>query len=214
TWGDNSAGELGDGTLTPRTTPVPVRSLSGVQAISVNGRHDLALLANGTVMSWGDNTFGQLGNGTTSANHNAELPVAVTGLPKAVQVAAGGEHSLALLANGTVMAWGDNSNGQLGNGTTTSSDVPVAVQGLTNVKAIAAGDLFSVAVLANGTVMTWGRNSVGQLGNGGSKGEDVPGAGKGITTAGAGAAGGQHAPAPRAQGHAQGLCAHAGGQPR
>ena len=61
TWGDNSSGELGDGTLTPRTTPVPVRSLSGVQAISVNGRHDLALLANGAVMSWGDNTFGQLG---------------------------------------------------------------------------------------------------------------------------------------------------------
>ena len=202
TWGDNSAGELGDGTLTPRTTPVPVRSLSGVQAISVNGRHDLALLANGAVMSWGDNTFGQLGNGTTSANHNAELPVAVTGLPKAVQVAAGGEHSLALLANGTVMAWGDNSNGQLGNGTTTSSDVPVAVQGLTNVKAIAAGDLFSVAVLANGTVMTWGRNSVGQLGNGGSKDKDVPVPAKGITTAVAVAAGGQHVLALLANGTA------------
>ena len=94
TWGDNSAGELGDGTLAQRTTPVP--GLSGVQAISANGRHDLALLTDGTVMSWGDNTFGQLGNGTTSANHNAELPVAVTGLPKAVAVAAGGEHSLAL----------------------------------------------------------------------------------------------------------------------
>jgi len=96
TWGDNSAGELGDGTLTQRTTPVPVPGLPGVQAISAKGRHDLALLADGTVMSWGDNTFGQLGNGTTSANHNAELPVAVTGLPKAVAVAAGGEHSLAL----------------------------------------------------------------------------------------------------------------------
>jgi len=127
TWGDNSAGELGDGTLTQRTTPVPVPGLPGVQAISANGRHDLALLADGTVMSWGDNTFGQLGNGTTSANHNAELPVAVTGLPKAAAVAAGGEHSLALLANGTVMAWGDNSNGQLGNNSTTGSHVPVQV---------------------------------------------------------------------------------------
>jgi alpha-tubulin suppressor-like RCC1 family protein len=77
TRGDISAGELGNGTLTQRTTPVP--GLSGVQAISANGRHDLALLAGGTVMSWGDSTFGQLGNGTTSANHNAELPVAVTG---------------------------------------------------------------------------------------------------------------------------------------
>jgi Regulator of chromosome condensation (RCC1) repeat len=59
TWGDNSAGELGDGTLTERTTPVPAPGLSGVQAISANGRHDLALLANGTVMSWGDNSNGQ-----------------------------------------------------------------------------------------------------------------------------------------------------------
>ena len=74
TWGDNSAGGLGDGTLTQRTTPVP--GLSGVQAVSANGRHDLAPSAGGTVMSWDDNAFGQLGNGATSANHNAELPVA------------------------------------------------------------------------------------------------------------------------------------------
>ena len=201
-WGDNSAGELGDGSLTGQAAPVPVARLSGVAAISANGRHDLALLANGTVMSWGDNTLGQLGNGTTSANHNAELPVAVTGLPKAVAVAAGGEHSLALLANGTVMAWGDNSNGQLGNGGTTSSDVPVAVQGLSNVKAIAAGDLFSVAVLANGTVMTWGRNSVGQLGDGSNTDSDVPVAVKGISTAVAAAAGGQHVLALLANGTA------------
>jgi alpha-tubulin suppressor-like RCC1 family protein len=191
-WGDNSAGELGDGSLTERTTPVPVGSLTGVQSVSLGGRHGLALLANGTVMSWGDNTFGQLGNGTTSANHDAELPVAVTGLPVAVQVAAGGEHSLALLPNGTVMAWGDNGNGQLGNGTTTNSDVPVAVKGLTNVKAISAGDLFSVAVLANGTVMAWGRNNGGQLGNGTFTDSNSPIAVKGISTAVAVSAGGQH----------------------
>ena len=159
-WGDNSAGELGDGLLTGQAAPVPVARLSAVAAISANGRHDLALLANGTVMSWGDNTFGQLGNGTTSANHNAELPVAVTGLPKAVAVAAGGEHSLALLANGTVMAWGDNSNGQLGNGRTTSSDVPVAVPGLSNVKAIAAGDLSGVASAGPGAVWAVGTQEI------------------------------------------------------
>ncbi len=201
-WGDNSAGELGDGSLTERTTPVPVGSLTGVQEISLGGRHDLALLANGTVMSWGDNTSGQLGNGTTSANHDAELPVAVTGLSKAVQVAAGGEHSLALLANGTVMAWGDNGNGQLGDGTTVSSDVPVVVKGLTNVKAISAGDLFSVAVLANGTVMAWGRNNSGQLGNATFTDSNSPVAVKGISTAVAVSAGGQHVLALLANGTA------------
>jgi alpha-tubulin suppressor-like RCC1 family protein len=192
-WGDNSAGELGNGTLTQKDSPVAVGNLSGVKAISSGGRDNLALLASGTVMSWGDDAFGQLGNGTASANSDAELPVAVTGVTTAVQVSAGGDHSLALLANGTVVAWGDNNHGQLGNGTTTDSDVPVAVKGLTKVKAVAAGYLFSVAVLTNGTVMAWGYNGNGQLGNGTYNDSGAPVAVTGLTDASAVAAGGQFA---------------------
>ena len=92
----------------------------------------------------------------------------VTGLSGVVAIAAGAEHSLALLNNGTVMAWGNNEQGELGNGTTTNTAVPVAVTGLSHVVAIAAGGYHSLALLENGTVMAWGENEYGQLGNGSS----------------------------------------------
>ena len=128
-WGDNSAGELGNGTLTGTAAPVAVSGLAGVRAISAAGRHELALLANGTVLAWGDDTFGQLGNGVVSSNADSEVPVAVPGLSTVTAVAAGEEHSLALLANGTVLAWGDNHEGQLGTGTTKTSARPGAGPG-------------------------------------------------------------------------------------
>jgi alpha-tubulin suppressor-like RCC1 family protein len=88
-WGDNSAGELGNGTLTGSATPVPVSGLAGLRAISAAGRHELALRANGTVLAWGDDTFGQLGNGIISSNGDSEVPVAVPGLSTVTAVAAG-----------------------------------------------------------------------------------------------------------------------------
>jgi alpha-tubulin suppressor-like RCC1 family protein len=211
-WGDNSAGELGDGTLSVSTTPKAVGGLKGATAISAGGRHVLALLSNGTVMAWGDDTFGQLGDGKTSANNDAETPVAVTGLTGVTQVSAGGEHSLALLANGTVMAWGDNGDGQLGNGTTTSSDVPVPVTGLTGVTAVSAGEEFSVALLSNGTVMTWGYNGDGQLGNGTYTNSDVPVPVSGLTGVTAVSAGGQHALALMSNGTASAWGENGSGQ--
>jgi len=173
-WGDNSAGELGNGTLTGTAAPVAVNGLAGVRAISAAGRHELALRANGTVLAWGDDTFGQLGNGIISSNGDSEVPVAVPGLGTVTAVAVGEEHSLALLSNGTVMAWGDNHEGQLGTGTTKTSAVPQPVPGLSGVTAIAAGSLFSLALLANGTVMAWGDNAGGQLGTGTLRNSTVP----------------------------------------
>src|SRR4029077_10868440 len=95
---------------------------------------------------------------------------------------AGGRPSLALLADGTVVAWGANGLGQLGNGGTTESNVPVAVQGLSGVKAISAGASHSLALLANGTVMAWGDNESGQLGVGSAvEDSEVPVAVKGLS---------------------------------
>ncbi|MBV1853736.1 RCC1 domain-containing protein [Catellatospora tritici] len=166
-WGIGANGELGNGQTQDFPVPGSVADLTGVKAISAGGFFSLALLDNGTVMSFGRNNVGQLGDGTTTAQ---PLPVAVIGLPrKAVAISAGVDHSLALLDDGTVWAWGGNGHGQLGNGTTSNQPqaTPIAVTGLTGVKvkAISAGFTFSLAALGDGSVRAWGDNDHGQLGN-------------------------------------------------
>jgi alpha-tubulin suppressor-like RCC1 family protein len=186
-WGDNSAGQLGNGTVTASGTPVGVGNLSGIKALAAGDRFTLALLTNGTVEAWGDNTHGQLGDGTTASS---DVPVPVKGLTGVTAIAAGGAHALALLSNGTVVAWGDNIDGQLGNGTTTSSDVPAPVTGLTGVTAVSAGSLHSLALLSGGTVEAWGSNGDGQLGDGSLTNSSVPVAVHGLTGVSAVSAGG------------------------
>lgn len=176
-WGLNEDGELGDGsTQKVSTTPVSVKGLRHVVSISSGNLFADALLSNGRVKSWGNNAFGQLGNGTT---RNSSVPVPVTGLSNVAQVSAGGDapsngQNMALLDNGRVMAWGDNADGQLGNGTTTNSSVPVHVKSLSHVQAIAAGGLHGMALLSNGELMTWGSNIKGQLGNDTTKESNTP----------------------------------------
>ena len=184
---------MGDGNETESYVPVPVPGLSNVKAIAAGGDDSFALLENGTVMAWGDNDSEQLGDGETwKQRHTSETPVAVCAAGEAApcahdlggvkEIAAGINHALALLENGTVLAWGSNSDGALGQGKTTGelegSSVPVAVSGLSNVKAIACGSFFSLALLENGTVVGWGENDSGALGDGSStsfdEGADSP----------------------------------------
>lgn len=166
-WGENVRGELGDGATERSDVPVAVSGLSGVTAVSAGADFSLALLSDGTVMAWGENGFGQLGNAT--AGEDSYIPVPVNGLGEVTQVAAGGNHALALLRNGTVVAWGYNAFGQLGDGKTGyegSSHVPVPVSGLSEVTAVAAGYNDSFALLRNGAVEAWGYNASGELGTG------------------------------------------------
>ena len=120
-WGYNGFGELGNGTINNSSTPVAVSGLSRVVAIA-GGGHSLALLSNGTVVAWGYNAHGELGNGNDTGPDNcagspcSKTPVAVSGLSGVAAIAAGSFHSLAVLSNGTVVAWGDNAYGELGNG--------------------------------------------------------------------------------------------------
>jgi len=143
-----------------------------------------------SAVAWGKNVERQLGNGSFEAQE--DFPVSVTGLKFVTSVSAGGEHSLALLADGTVTAWGENEDGQLGDGTTETRSVPVPVSALTGVKAIAAGGSHSLALLSNGTVMAWGDDESGQLGDGKTTNSEVPVAVKGLTGVKAIAAGGSH----------------------
>jgi alpha-tubulin suppressor-like RCC1 family protein len=141
-------------------------------------------------VAWGQNLFRQLGDGTFNASSN--VPVQVVGLKFVTAISAGGLHSLALLVDGSVVSWGDNEYGQLGDESTNASNVPVAVAGLSGVKAIAAGGNHSLALLNNGTVMAWGDNESGQLGNGTTTDSEVPVAIKGLTGVKAISAGGAH----------------------
>ena len=194
-WGDNRSGQLGDTTTDNRLTPVAVNTAwnlsalynKNVVAIAAGGLHSLALCSDGTVAAWGANLFGQLGNNSTTWRSQ---PVAVnrTGGMSAlygknvVALAAGNSHSVALCSDGTLAAWGYNSNGQLGDTTMDQRLTPVAVNTAEGVSAlygktpvaIAAGDRCSLALCSDGTAASWGGNGYGELGDGTTTSRNAP----------------------------------------
>lgn len=181
-WGYNSAGQLGNGNITPSNLPVAVNGLSAsVSSLSAGGNHTCALLTTGASTCWGENNFGQLGNGQTVAS---SVPVAVNGLSGGISsLSAGGGHTCGLTTTGNVKCWGNNHAGQLGNGNTALSNVPVAVNGLSSgVSALSAGGAQTCALLTAGGVLCWGANNYGQLGDGSTAASNAPVAVSGLTS--------------------------------
>lgn len=176
-WGTDGTGQLGRGTLSGAVNPVPVTvtGVAGAIDVAAGYAHTCAVLNGGSVMCWGDDSNGQLGRGTaTLAGYSSSAAAVVLPAAKsATSVCAGYLHSCAVLNDGTVMCWGANDNGQLGNGTVAAgivtpaqSATPVAVTGLTGARAITCGGHHTCAIVENSQAVCWGANDKGQLGAG------------------------------------------------
>ncbi len=176
-WGNNSTGQVGDGdpSTADRGVPVNVFGLkAGVAALSLGSNYSCALTTAGSVKCWGLNDFGQLGDGTSDGpekcigNSCSTVPVAVMSLTDGVTaIAAGVDHTCAVISRGGVKCWGSNRDGQLGNGTHADSSTSVDVVGLeTGAISVSAGYGHSCALTVSNGVKCWGLNAQGQLGNG------------------------------------------------
>lgn len=176
-WGEGTTDNGGENSY----VPVTVSGITNAIAIAV-GDADCALLSGGTVQCWGDNSIGELGNNDLPMD--SAVPVTVSGITNAVAVAAGGADNCALLNDGTVQCWGQNNDGQVGNGTRTGDSVgvegdiavpvPVSVIGLTNAVSVAVDGEDACALLSDGTVQCWGGNDHGELGNGTATNLPIP----------------------------------------
>lgn len=180
-WGANSTGQVGDGSTSQRDNPTKVKvsdgsNLTNAAAVAAGYSHSIALLNNTTVWAWGNNGSGQVGDGTTIRKETAvrvKIDV-LTPLVGVIAIAAGGNHSLAVKSDGTVWAWGLNSNGQLGQGggnsfyaskVTDDLGVDLIVDTSSGVS-IAAGASHSLLLEGDGTLWAWGWNFEGQIGDG------------------------------------------------
>ena len=183
-WGRNLEGQLGIGSnqnigdQAGEMENLPyVNFGTGRKAVQVSMgfSHTCALLDNGSVKCWGNGSSRQLGMGISNVNStNAPTGVALLGGVAAVQVSAGDYHTCAVLVDGVLKCWGLNSEGRLGDGTTTTRSSPVAVNLGGDASSVTAGEKHTCSVLTDGTLKCWGRNQYGQLGDGTTTNRDEP----------------------------------------
>jgi Regulator of chromosome condensation (RCC1) repeat len=173
-WGHNGDGELGDGSLTRRLVPVGVQGLnSGVSQISLGFDSGCALVTGTDVECWGYNGNGQLGDNTRSTRKTPTMVALPLGV-SVKQISAGWDHTCAVTTTNSVLCWGDNASGEVGDGTRTDRLKPVLVTGLAGVAQVSAGYDHTCALLTGGTVKCWGNNDKGELGDGTTKQRRLP----------------------------------------
>lgn len=167
-WGRNGHGQLGDGTTLGRETPVEVTGDWVFTAIDAGDNFTCAIGVDEKAYCWGENSHGQLGNNSTTAS---PFPVEVHGGHSFGSISAGGQHVCGVgnpqsIFGGVVYCWGDNSYGNLGDGTTTQALTPKFRFGLPRAVSLSAGGRHTCITNRDGGAICWGYNSYGQLGNG------------------------------------------------
>jgi alpha-tubulin suppressor-like RCC1 family protein len=172
-WGDNTKGQLGNGTSGKNYNPTPTLIGSNTWSfVSAGAEYSVAIQTNKTLWSWGLNTSGQLGDGTTISTN---LPIQETSKTSDwLQVAAGSEHTIGVRSTGTLWTWGSNSDGQLGNGLPAVHRVPTQISTSKTWTYVAAGASHSVALDNEEIVWSWGRNDERQQGNGSDVDISIP----------------------------------------
>lgn len=161
-WGHNQYGQLGNNTTTDSSSPVAVNIMGTISSVVVGDGHACAISNNpaaGSLWCWGKNTNGQVGDSTTT---NRLTPVQLTGFV-ATQIAAGMDHSCAIMSGMNVYCWGKGANGQIGNGSATDQLIPVNVSAVTGAASIALGANHSCAITSG--AKCWGANAYGQVGD-------------------------------------------------
>jgi alpha-tubulin suppressor-like RCC1 family protein len=162
-WGYNAFGELGDGSVIDKITPIQIGRDNNWASISAGGYHTTAIKTDGTLWAWGNNSNGELGDGTT-ANKNS--PTKIGTANNWASISAGENHTIALKTDGTLWAWGLNEDGQLGDFTYMDKITPIRIGTANNWASISAGGFHTTAIRTDGTLWAWGANSNGQLGDG------------------------------------------------
>jgi len=168
-WGYNPFGQLGNNSITSTTYPVQASGINNAAWVAAGHNHSCALLSDNTVWCWGYNAYGEVGDGSTL---NRTTPRQVVGpggsgyLTGVTGLSSGRFHSCALLSDGSAYCWGDNDNGELGDGTTTSSSIPVRAGEISTAVTVNAGEYHSCVSLQDGTAQCWGAAAFGQVGDG------------------------------------------------
>jgi alpha-tubulin suppressor-like RCC1 family protein len=170
-WGDNTFGDVGNGSTNPQPVPEEVSLAGGVNPAVVaesQAGASFAIGTDGNLYAWGNNADGQLGLGPSAGDQDTPQPVILGPGVRAVAVSAGQEHTLAIGSDGHVYAWGDDSTGELGDGGSSQEDSPKRVNLPVGVTALAvsAGYFYSFAVGSDGNLYAWGAEADGALGNG------------------------------------------------